>query len=535
MDIKLPPSHISDTPRLLLADAYTVGADLFQSEKAKEKSVYYITFRRNLYDINPDLYTKGDNRIIFAGLTRIIEKLFYKQITHSEIDETLKFLENFKATSKGPKKYSFNESIWRSVVDDYNGRPPIKIDAFPEGSVVYPNEPIVQIESLVDGMGELAAWFESKLLQTWAASERATQNHHWFIWLRDNVVLKVNPDYTKEEAKFFTSLMLTDFGDRAGMTKEESEDIGMYHLLSFPGTDNLSAAYQAWKMSDETHFGDSVLALAHRNVQAYDKEEDCYKAIYDYAEDGEFISMVADCYNFKKAVEKYLLKLALKSKKEQNDKYVVGRPDSGNALEQVLWMCNLAKDNNLYKTLKTSTGDWTEMTYLRFIEGDGMTFKVMKEIIFELMSQNFAPHLCGLFGSGGGLRNNLKRDNLSAKYALSAIGNDLQGVVKFSETPAKTTLPGKFKVLRDPKSLENKTTIVQYDEKGENSLVTYFNGSHLKDPFGHIMWENFSDWKNRLHNTFDKRPLSLEREGNNYPASEKILQNRIDLLHKYKS
>lgn len=533
MEIKMPPQHVFRTPRLLLADAYTLGADLFQSEKAKEKSVYYLPFRRNLHSINPDLYDKGDNRIVFVGLTRIIEKLFYDPITHDEIDETLDFLKDFKATSKGPKRYEFNEDLWRKVVDDFNGRPPIKIEAFPEGSVVYPNEPSIQITSMSKGTGELAAWFESKLLQCWAASERVTQNQHWFKWLKKNVILKVNPDYTVEEANFYTSLMLTDFGDRAGMTLEESEELGLYHLMTFPGTDTCSGAYQAWKMSDGIQFASSVNALAHRNIQAYDKEEDCYRAIYDHAEDGEFISMVSDCYNFKKATQEYLLKLALEAKESGNGKVVVDRPDSGNALEQVVWICELAYDNNLFENVNTSTGEWKAMTNLKFIEGDGMTFKAMKEIIHSLMALKFAPHLCGLFGAGGGLRNNLKRDNLSAKYALASIGEDNQGVVKFSETPAKATLPGPFKVLRTKEALENKETIVHIDEDGESALVVYFDGSNIKEPFGKIMWELFGSWKNRLENEFENMPLTLEREGNNYPASEKVLNNRIELLNKY--
>ena len=533
MKVKMPLQKVFRTPRLLLGDAYTVGADLFQSDKAKEKSVYYVPFRRRLIDINPDLYTEGDNRIAFAGISRIIEKLFFEPITHDEIDETLDFLKDFKATAKGPKRYEFNENLWRRVVDEFNGRPPIKIEAFPEGSIVYPNEPVMQITSMIDGFGELAAWFESKLLHVWAASERVTQNQHWFNWLKYNVVLAVNPDYTDEEANFFTSLMLTDFGDRAGIVLEESEELGMYHLMTFPGTDTCSGAYQAWKMSDGIQFGCSVNALAHRNVQAYDKEEDVYTALYEHGEDGEFLSMVADCYNFKNAVEKYLLKLALKSKELGNDKVIVGRPDSGDALKQVLWMCDLAVKNDLFDNFETTTGIWTAMTNLKFIEGDGMKFKSMKHIILTLMQNNYAPHLCGLFGVGGGLRNDLKRDNLSAKYALASMGNDNIGVVKFSEDAGKTTLPGPFKVLRTKEALENKRTIVHIDEEGETALQVYFDGSNLEEPFGKVMWELFGTWKNRLAEQFEKMPLTLEVEGNNYPASDKLLKMRLDLLAKY--
>ena len=54
----LPKRKIHDTPRLLLADAYTIGSNEFEAEDAKEKSVYYLTFRRKLSTVNPDLYEK---------------------------------------------------------------------------------------------------------------------------------------------------------------------------------------------------------------------------------------------------------------------------------------------------------------------------------------------------------------------------------------------------------------------------------------------------------------------------------------------
>lgn len=73
--VKLPRRKIHKTPRLLIADSYTISSDLFASDKAKEKSVYYITFRRILEKVNPHLYNKGDNRIVFTGLSRILDYL----------------------------------------------------------------------------------------------------------------------------------------------------------------------------------------------------------------------------------------------------------------------------------------------------------------------------------------------------------------------------------------------------------------------------------------------------------------------------
>lgn len=537
MFVDLPKRRVHDTPRLLHADAYTTGSNEFESDDAREKSTYYITFRRMLHGVNPDLYLKGNNKMIFAGIQRILDKLFYVPITHTEIDQTIEFLKHAKVTTRGMKEYQFPEKIWRRVVDEFNGRPPIEILAMPEGSVVYQNEPVVQITSLVEGMGILAAWFESKLLHVWGASERITQNQHWFAYLKD-MVRSIEPDLSDEMVSFYASIMLHDFGDRAGIVMEESEELGMDHLYTFPGTDTFCGAFQAFMNCDgkktEGLFS-SVNALAHRNVQAYEFEGDCYEAVYNKSNDGEIISMVADCYDFENAVENYLLPLAKRSVEEDNGKIVVARPDSNDALDQVLWVCRLAVKHGLYTEKVINGKTWKFATSLHFIEGDGMTFGRMKEIIAALIAEGFVPYSWGLFGVGGGLRNGLKRDNFSAKYALCAVGNEDKGVVKYGMV-GKSTLPGPFKVLRSPEALANKVTIVKPDDEGENAMVEYFNGARIQKPFGIGQDDDFITIKNRIHEQFDSMPLSLETEENgNYPASIVILQERVSLLEKYQN
>lgn len=533
--IKLPKRRVHKTPRLLLADAYTIGSNPFESIQAQDKSTYYITFRKKLSTVNPDLYEKGNDKIIFAGLQRILDKLFYEPVTHAEIDQAKEFLKNAKVTPTGFKRFFFPEEIWRRVVDEFNGRPPIHILAMPEGSVVYPNEPIAMVTSQVKGMGILAAWFESKKLHLWAPSERISQNEHWFTYLR-STFKKINPELTDDQASFFASIMLHDFGDRAGITLEESEEMGMVQLYTFGGTDTFSGAYQAYMNcdgKDTTGLFSSVNALAHRNVQSYEFEGDCYKAIYEKSADGELISMVADCYDYKYAVENYLLPLAKRSITENNGKIVVVRPDSGDALEQVLWTCELAVKNGLFTTKIIAGKEWKFATSLHFIEGDGLTFSSMKKIINAMIEKGFMPYSWGLFGVGGGLRNSLKRDNLSAKYALCAVGEEDRPVVKYGMV-GKTTLPGPFKVLRSPEALEAKTTIVGMHEDGENAMVEFFNGARINEPFGVGQDDDFLTIKNRIRSQFDSMPNSLETEENkNYPASKFLLDTRQELLDTY--
>jgi len=536
--VTLPPRRIHNTPRLLQGDAYTIGSNKFESPEAKEKSVYYVTFRKNLHTINPHIYNKEDNRIILTGLQRILERLFYEPVTHAEIDEAKRFLAHAKVTTEGFKEYEFPEEIWRRVVDEFNGRPPIKIRAVREGSVIYPNEPAIEIISAVDGMGVLGAWFESKILQTWSTTERVTQDEHFLLRIKERI-LKVDPDMSDEMLNFWASIMITDFGDRAGMTSQESEDLGMVHLYTFGGTDTFSGAYQAWKNSGEAiGIFSSVNALAHRNVQSYIKENDCYNAIYDSCKNGEIVSMVDDCYDAKNSVRNMLLPLALKSLKSGNGKVVVARPDSSKddytTLDQIIEICDLSVENGLFTEMTTKTGTWKCGTLFHFLDGDGKSCEDILEEIDALIELGYAFYTWGLFGQGGGLRNNLKRDNLSAKYALSSVGVENRPVVKFSETIGKGTLPGPFKLLRSKSALSDKVTICFEHEDGEDAMVTYFDGTSIYKPFGEGQDDDFLIIKSRIREQMNNMPLSLGTpENHNYPASKEIMVTKQALLIEY--
>ena len=527
---------VHEVPRLLCADAYTIGSDQFQSDKAKEKSVYYVTFRRDLYKIDSELYTKGDNRMIFIGLQRKLDRILFKKVKQWEIDAASEFLANFKVTTNGLKPYLFPKHLWQRIVDEFDGRIPIRISAMPEGSVVYPNEPVIMIESLVDGFGELAAWFESKILQVWSDSERVTQDRHFYDKVRE-IYKKNFPHLTQAEVNFFASILLTDFGDRAGMNATESEDQGMAGLYTFPGTDTVCGAYQAWMNSDKTiGLSSSVYALAHRNVQAYDNENGAYKSSYEVAENGDYISQVNDCYGSRNSVKKYHVPLALRSKAENNGKILVSRPDSGVALDEILYIIHQAIENGLFEkvTFAGSTKEWICGTYLHFIAGDGLTHSTLLALLQTIIDLGFVPWTWGLFGMGGGKRNGLKRDNISAKYALCAMGNEYTGVVKFSDTFGKTTLPGPFKVLRSAEALANNKTIVFAHEPGENAMVVYYDGLAEIDFFDGGMLDSFVTIKERSHEQFDTMPKSLGTiENHNYPASDEVIAERKRLLTKY--
>jgi hypothetical protein len=151
------------------------------------------------------------------------------------------------------------------------------------------------------------------------------------------------------------------------------------------------------------------------------------------------------------------------------------------------------------------------------------------------MEFGFPPFAWGCpYGQGGGARNGLKRDNLSAKYALCAVGVEQRPVCKFSDTLGKTTLPGPFKVLRSKEALDAKKTMVFLHEPGENALVPYFNGNDIWDPFKEGYGNDFNIKQARIQEQFNTMPLSLTTEENhNYPCSDEMRDVRKALLEKY--
>lgn len=477
-------------PRILTADAYTVGSGPHVSPEAKKYSAYQIIFRKSPNWLD-DL--KAEKRFISHGLQRIMADLFTDPVTKDEVDEAEEFLLTFHA---GGTPFRWDRSIWDRIVQEKDGMIPIRIRALADGAVTFPGEPSIQVEG-EDGFGELAGYFESKLLQVWAPSERATLMRHWLNYNRD-LVRKCHPSFlTNDQLNFMAALQTHDFGDRAGSCAQESEVLGLAHLTSHFGTDTVAAAYLAWQQSEKMPWGCSIKALAHRIVQGYKEEKDAYLSLYE-AEPQAFTSHVADCYNFYTAIDNYLVPLALRAKATGG--VIVARPDSGDPLEQILYAMDAAKDAGL--AVQAKNGMWG-MTHLRTIQGDGMTFKTIQGINEALMAKGYSPPDCNIYGIGGYIRNAINRDNFGATMKLCAVGEQKRPVMKFSHTPGKGSVPGLAKICRIP----GEPTVRSLDEAGEDQMLTWYDGVSGK---GIVYKEDFRKVRARVLNEFQSFPYPEE-------------------------
>lgn len=414
-------------------DAYTVSGHRIASPAARYASTYYFANRRSPAEGFAGLVRDG--RMIFYGLSDYINYLKTQlPITHADIDEAKAFMESAHSFG-GP--LAFPEAMWRDVVDLCGGMPPLTIKALPEGSTFWINEPVVEV-SATGGFGEIAAMVEANLVGMVSnATARATATRHLLERVRE-VVRKYNVELTADAVDNLARFMVHDFGQRASSNPYESLMFGRAHMLSFHGTDSFNAAYQAWKMGATRPTGTSILALAHRIVQGYDQENEAYETLFEATTQEETFpsigSYVADCYDFKNAVRSFLVAIA-----ERRDAIVVARPDSGDYIENTLFVVKEAMKAKLYEV--DSQGRII-MNWLRVLNGDSMNWEKMQALFNKLEENGINPTGVGGFGIGGWLRNIANRDVLSSAYKLSACGAHDTPVVKLSGTLAKMSVPG---------------------------------------------------------------------------------------------
>ena len=469
-----------EVPFPMQADAYTASSDIFASNKAREKSVYNTTNRISPARTFPDI--AKDSRMVFFGVQDYIRRNLTKPITHSEIVSSKLFME--RANSFGGA-LPFNQEMWYSVLYDYEGYLPIKIESLPEGSVFFPNEPVIQVYG-ANGFGELAAHIEGVMLGMWSnLTCRATITAHWKNSIRNILIDEYGNDPSVVDGVI--DWFIHDFGLRASSNATESETMGRAHLLFFNGTDTFNAAYSAWRDSrySSSPVGTSILALAHRNILGYendvnDGELECFKRLYEVSSDyGGIASYVSDCYNFKKAVDKLEW---LIQQNPDNANIVVSRPDSGDATDNIEYILN--KNNKK----------------LRFIEGNGVKPKQLLHTLACLKNKDVFKR--GIFGVGGYLRNSCNRDALSSKYALCSIGNEDRPVCKLSEELGKVSIPGPTILDRNDKvtSVKLKSESLPNDE---NKLELFYNGTNIHaDRYMNGCLEDFDKIRDRANKEF---------------------------------
>ena len=389
---------------MLLTDFYKIGHP-FQYPKGTTLVYSNMTPRKSRI--------KTINKIVFFGLQYFIKEylmdyfqtMFFDRNKQEVIDEYKRIIQN---TLGGIQSYQHIEKLHDL------GYLPIEIKALPEGSLVDMRIPFLTIKNTLPEFYWLTNFFETLLSTTlWQGITSATISHEY---------KKILTHYAKETGfpQELVQFQAHDFSFR-GMSSLESGVIsGMGHLLSFVGTDTITAILGAEKYYnanvDKELVGCSVPATEHATMtgniidlveqldnrkhnkkaetlfeEYVSKDKDSNKEVSNMqiAEYATFkrlitkvypsgiVSIVSDSFNIWDVLTSYLPKL--KNEVVARNGKVVVRPDSGDPVKIICgWSENYDEceynedDKQWHKGYHNDDGDFFDEGILSIEEKKGV-------------------------------------------------------------------------------------------------------------------------------------------------------------------
>ncbi|KAJ2450561.1 hypothetical protein EV183_004201 [Coemansia sp. RSA 2336] len=416
-------------PLALLTDSYKAShAAVFPDA---QQATAYAEFRHSL--------DKQDQRMVFYGLQYIVKTYISLRWTQQDVDEAEAF---FSTHNAGFTKFPFPKHLFLKFIRENQGYFPVRIEALDEGSVVYPHTPVMQITAQDEYAG-LVTYLETVLLMTWYPSTVATLSRH--TWTRIQAAYGKSVD---SDRQWTLASRMHDFGFRACTCVEQSMLGGAAHLLTFSGSDTLSAAhYVQYRLNGGRPVATSVPATEHSVMTAHRSERQAVLRMIEEYGEGVY-ACVMDSFDYVEALQHVLPAVA--ARKLEKGGVLVIRPDSGDQVEAVLQGLRAAE--HVFGACTNQKG-YKVLTGVSVIQGDGVTPETLQLILDAVLAAGFSAESVG-FGMGGGLLQKVNRDSMSMAVKLSSItyaDGQTRDIMKFpKQGSSKTSLPGRFSVHADP-------------------------------------------------------------------------------------
>ncbi len=344
------------------------------------------------------------DRTLFFGLQAILKQEFATPVTRDHIEEAAELLD-----AHGLR---FNGAGWQLLLERHGGRLPVEIRAIPEGTVAPTRNAMMTVVNTDPDFPWLASYVETALLRIWYPVTVATIS--WHVRQTIRAALVRTADDPEAELPF----KLHDFGAR-GVSSEQSAMLGgMAHLVSFRGTDTLSAILGAQRFYGEPMAGFSIPAAEHSTITSWgrDGEVDAYaNMLARFGRPGGIFAVVSDSYDLYAAID-HIWGERLRQKVIESGATLVIRPDSGDPVTVV------AKTMALLETRfgsDTNARGYRVLRHVRVIQGDG----VNPDSIAAILERTVADGFCAsniAFGMGGALLQKLDRDTQAFAYKASA-------------------------------------------------------------------------------------------------------------------
>lgn len=452
------------------------------------KFSHYLQFPPGSEFINSYIEPRGvakdfpqTNEIVNAGLQGYIKKYLNRKMTQPDIVAAEHY-----ATLHG---VPFNREGWEYIVTKYGGYLPLHIQALPEGTVFPLSTCQVQVVNTDPKVPWLTSYIETALLRAiWYPSTVATLSREI------KKVFKRYLDETSDNPEVI-DFMLHDFGARGCSSQETAEIGGAAHLLNFKGSDTMEAIsyINDYMRAPSTPFempAYSIPASEHATLTSWlscGGEEAAFENMIDqFGGDGKIYACVSDSYDIYHAVN-VLWGQKLKQKILDKGGRLVVRPDSGDPKTVILdILYNLAKN---FGTETNSKGYFVLHPSVRVIQGDGVDYHSIQEILEEMKRNNFSAENI-VFGVGGALLQKVNRDSL--KYAMKASAIQING--EWHDVYKDPVTDKGKRSKRGRLAVNYAFETVRAENSPSNMLKTYYK---LDEYDTYILGEDFKTMRNR--------------------------------------
>jgi len=417
------------------------------------------------------------DEMVFFSLQKILKELFVGayRINHEDVT----FVKSVIDKHLGPGV--FNEDGARRIVDELDGRVPIRIKAVPEGMPVPVSNVLMTVENTHP---ELGTWWvtnfvEGALSHVWYGSTVATLSREIKKTLRSALYMTDTDDVAKNALPF----MLHDFGFRSVTCPEQAAIGGAAHLVNFNGTDTVPGLFGAMHWYNADVAGFSVPATEHSIMTAEGREGEfnvVERLLKDYP--NGILSVVIDSYDYREFIK--VCGTRFKDMIVTRDGILVFRPDSGDPVKTAVEVATLIMDYFGYSINERGYKKFNPK--VKMLWGDGVNHSSINDICTEFIV-NFIAISNIVFGMGGALLQQVHRDTMRCAFKSSYQIRNGQGYAIY-----KDPIDGSKKSKRGRLALA-------YNQRGEIITMEIAHNNYAHDILGTV----FEDGKLLIEHNFE--------------------------------
>ncbi|GAB4816246.1 hypothetical protein N2152v2_003292 [Parachlorella kessleri] len=440
----------------------------------------------------------SDSRLVWYGLRYIVENYLLRQWTVEDVERADLFFRSHMAP--GYTEFPYPKELMLKFITENNGYMPVKLEALPEGTCVHAHVPVYQVTAEGE-YASLCTFLETLLTMVWYPTTVATLSRR----CKDDLAAAFDRSVDGGRGSPLLNSRLHDFGFRGCTCVEQSVLGGAAHLLSFDGTDTLSAAYYVqFALNGGRPVGQSIPATEHSVMTAWPTEAEAIRNMIQHFGGGIFAT-VMDSYDYEKALSKVLP--AVRAEKVAAGGFWVLRPDSGDPTDAVL-AALIAADRTFGSDINSK--GFKVPRGVGVIQGDGINYHTIQKMLEAVMEAGYSAQASTsavAFGMGGGLLQRLNRDTLNFATKLSHLtykDGSAVDVLKAPKTdPGKGSLPGVLAVKR----VAGVPTVFAAEEVApeDNLLEVVYDKGPVQ-----VEWEDFDTLRQRVQREWEALPPTAD-------------------------